>query len=81
MTTKEIVINENRYTFKLDCVPTERGFSHTCSLLVNGTKVGKNSADYYNRTWESYTYQTVMKNTVRKFGKSIPDYIELNTKL
>ena len=40
------------------------GFSHDSTLLFNGVEIGKASVHYYNRTWESYRFQTSMLRVV-----------------
>lgn len=59
------VINGNEYTFINTFRGNRSGFVHESELLKNNWTIGKNKIQYYNRTWESYTYQTVMKGLVR----------------
>lgn len=40
------------------------GFVHETTLFRNGRMEGTNKIQYYNRTWECYTYQSVMKGLV-----------------
>ena len=42
------------------------GFSHDSTLLINGVEIGKASVHYYNRTWESYRFQTSMLKVVNE---------------
>lgn len=44
---------------------TRSGFSHTSKLLYDSEVISEAKASYLNRTWESYTYQSVMKQAVR----------------
>ena len=44
---------------------TRNGFFHTSKLLYNGEVLSEARASYLNRTWESYAYQSVMKQAVR----------------
>jgi hypothetical protein len=44
---------------------TRSGFYHKSKLYFNGELLSEARASYLNRTWESYTYQTVMKDAVR----------------
>lgn len=39
---------------------TRNGFYHTTTLFENGYKIANHKCNYINRTWECYTYQTVM---------------------
>jgi len=39
---------------------TRNGFKHVAILMRNGQEVDKASVSYLNRTWESYSFQTVL---------------------
>ena len=43
---------------------TRSGFAHDTIVTIDTTLVHKTSAHYINRTWESYTYQSVMKKAL-----------------
>jgi hypothetical protein len=45
---------------------TRYGFRHLATLLRNGHEIGKAKACYYNRTWERYAYQSVLRHLVEK---------------
>ena len=55
--------------FKVVCESqnTAYGFRHVSSLKRVGHEVAKSKACYYNRTWESYTYQSVLKSVLAKY--------------
>lgn len=40
---------------------TRYGFRHLATLLYNGREVDRAKCCYYNRTWERYTYESVLK--------------------
>ena len=63
ITTK--TINNNEYEFVNSYRSNRSGFVHETQLFKNGQLIGEYKQQYYNRTWESYTYQTVMKAVVR----------------
>lgn len=44
---------------------TRSGFFHKSKLFFEGELIGEARASYLNRTWESYPYQSVMKQAVR----------------
>ena len=44
---------------------TRNGFFHKSKLFFKGELIGEARASYLNRTWESYPYQSVMKQAVR----------------
>ena len=45
------------------------GFVHETTMFINNIKVASAKCQYYNRTWECYAYQTVMR-------KCLSNYIE-----
>ena len=67
--------------FKLDAVysvvcnwsRTGYGFRHVATLIKNGQEVGTAKACYYNRTWERYEYETVLKAVVSKFFAGVDE--------
>ena len=44
-----------------DVYGTRSSWGHKATLLVNGKVVCKKQVRYYNRTWESYTYETILR--------------------
>ena len=60
--------NGETYSFYCYTTNTRNGFCHTCYCSNNG----KNSkVSYYNRTWESYDYQSVLYNAFEKLPKDV----------
>ena len=59
-------ISVNGYTFQCRYNLSRSGFSHTCSLIKEGELLIEARSNYLNRTWESYTYQSVMREAVWK---------------
>ena len=45
---------------------TRYGFRHLAILLKNHLEVDKAKCCYYNRTWESYEYESVLKRLAEK---------------
>ena len=45
---------------------TRNGFKHTATLLKNGYEVSKTKICYLNRTWEKYTFQSVLQKIIEK---------------
>lgn len=64
MIIRKITVNNNEYQFINSSRNTRTGFAHDTTLFINGRKYSKATAIYYNRTWECYTYQTVMQRCV-----------------
>lgn len=60
----EKTIDGVKFTFVNDAGSNRSGFYHNTTLLQNGWEIGRNRSQYYNRTWESYKYQSCMKTTV-----------------
>lgn len=71
------IINGNEYIFINSYRKNRSGFVHESELKKNGQNIGKNKCQYYNRTWEVYTYQTVMQgivyNLMKEFTESFKD--------
>ncbi len=42
------------------------GFKHTAYLLIDGDPVEKVTMHYLNRTWERYTYESVISKLLHK---------------
>ncbi len=45
---------------------TRYGFRHLATLFKNGIEETKGKCCYYNRTWESYEFQSVLMNVINK---------------
>lgn len=59
-------VNGNEYMFINSSRGNRSGFVHETELQRNGMVLGENKIQYYNRTWERYTYESVMKGLVRE---------------
>jgi hypothetical protein len=53
-------INKN-YQVVCESQNTRYGFRHLATLVLKGFDLGSAKACYYNRTWESYTFQSVLE--------------------
>ena len=70
--TTTIKTGDNNFVARFDCTfeGTRYGFRHLCILIyydLNDDLIDGSAHDkccYYNRTWESYPYRTVMRKTV-----------------
>lgn len=59
------VINGVKFTFVCESWCTRNSWGHEVTLYKNDTfKVGHTKIRYYNRTWESYMYQSAIKNVI-----------------
>ena len=57
-------VGNAEFTFVLNSRSNRSGFVHECELFCGYKKISSSKAQYYNRTWEAYRYQTVMLNAV-----------------
>ncbi len=64
MTIIKKTVNGNEYEFVNSFRGNRSGFVHETTLFRNGRYEGETKIQYYNRTWECYTYQSVMKRLV-----------------
>lgn len=70
--TMTLKTNDHNFVARFDCTfeGTRYGFRHLCILIyydLNDDIIDGSAHDkccYYNRTWESYPYRTVMRKTV-----------------
>lgn len=77
MTGNFSIIKFNEWEFVNHYWETSNAWGHECHLLKNGSEMSKARARYYNRTWEKYTYQSVMFEAVDNARKDHLDhYIE-----
>lgn len=68
----------NTYNFYCYSQNTNYGFRHVC-FLDDKTQEAKSC--YYNRTWESFEYQTVLNQAIKKVARTKQDEQELITVL
>ena len=72
--TMTLKTNDHNFVANFDCTfeGTRYGFRHLCILIyydLNDDIIDGSAHDkccYYNRTWESYPYRTVMRKTVMR---------------
>lgn len=70
--------SEMSFNFICEFGNTRSGFKHTCTLVVNGLHNVKNVCHYYNRTWEAYTYQSVMQGAIYTYKSEIEENLKQN---
>lgn len=66
MEIKKFTVNGKEYEFVNSSRNTRSGFAHDTTLFINGVENAEHTCHYLNRTWECYTYQTVMMGAVRE---------------
>ncbi len=67
---KDITLDDVTFTFKLYTHDNASGFVHFAELLIDYDEIANAKAQYYNRTWEKYTGQSVYKQAVEWALKS-----------
>lgn len=65
MSITKKTINGNEYTFVNHSRGNRSGFVHETELYKNGVQWGAYRIQYYNRTWECYQFQSVMRGAIR----------------
>jgi hypothetical protein len=55
---KTFKVNKN---IKIICRPFRTGFGHIATLYINEVNKGESRIRYYNRTWESFEYESVLE--------------------
>jgi len=51
---------DKKYSVICDTKKNKTGFKHIATLCRYGQNVETISKQYYNRTWESFTYETIL---------------------
>lgn len=69
----------NKSNVKFLCVSgnTSSGFYHRVKFYVNDSLKGESKINYYNRTWETFTYQTACNSALNvAYNDIYNDYIK-----
>lgn len=68
-----------QYNIVCNSQSTRYGFKHTATLCSNGFQVATAKQCYYNRTWESFEYETVILNILNANfeGKELIKYKDI----
>lgn len=62
-------VNGETIRFYCDTTYTKNGFCHHVFALGGGKDYEHTRVSYLNRTWETFDYETALKNAVAKFRK------------
>ena len=63
-------VNDKTYVFRCWAENTKYGFRHLCLNFDDlGYAKYTSKATYYNRTWERFTYETVLKKAIEQLPK------------
>ena len=62
-------------SIEIECCGYETRYSwgHIAEIFKNGIMVGRKKYTYYNRTWERFTYESVMFSVIEKASLSKED--------
>ena len=72
----------DQYSAICEYKSTRNGFKHVAHLMSNGFEVEETKVCYFNRTWEPYTYQTVLSKLIETSQFLSPELKdEFSTKL
>lgn len=67
MRIAEIQTTNGVYNVGMETWSTSRAWGHKTYLFDNfGNEIATNKVTYYNRTWESYEYQTCLLGMIRE---------------
>ena len=64
-------VNGEEVTFVCYTTYTRVGFCHTARLTGWKYDISDTKQTYYNRTWERFTYESVLKRAIEKLPKEI----------
>lgn len=62
---KKVTINGKEFTFVNKSSSNKNEFSHSSEMFENSGKCTTGRAQWGNRSWENYPFQTSMKNAVK----------------
>ena len=68
-------IGNAEFEFVVNSRSNRSGFVHECELFLDHKPIAQSKAQYYNRTWESYRYQSVMLSCVYDLLRDAQDNI------
>lgn len=64
-------VNGEEITFRCYTTDTRSGFCHTAHLMGWKYDITDTKASYYNRTWERFEYESVLKRAIDKLPAGI----------
>lgn len=64
-------VNGEEIEFRCYTTDTRSGFCHTAHLMGWKYEITDTKASYYNRTWERFEYESVLKRAIEKLPKDI----------
>ena len=64
-------VNGKEIEFRCYTTDTRNGFCHTAHYVGWDYSINDTKVSYYNRTWERFEYETVLKRAIDKLPKEI----------
>ena len=64
-------VNGEEIEFRCYTTDTRSGFCHTAHLMGWKYEITDTKASYYNRTWERFEYESVLKRAIEKLPNDI----------
>ena len=64
-------VNGKEIEFRCYTTDTRNGFCHTAHYVGWDYNINDTKVSYYNRTWERFEYETVLKRAIDKLPKEI----------
>lgn len=64
-------VNGEEITFRCHTTDTRVGFCHTAHLMGWKYEATDTKASYYNRTWERFEYESVLKRAIEKLPTDV----------
>jgi hypothetical protein len=64
-------VNGEEITFRCYTTDTRSGFCHTAICTTWGIDTTPTKASYYNRTWERFEYESVLKRAIDKLPTDV----------
>jgi hypothetical protein len=64
-------VNGEEIEFRCHTTNTRCGFCHTAHLMGWRYDITDTKASYYNRTWERFEYESVLKRAIEKLPKDL----------
>ena len=75
--TFAFTVNGEEIRFYCDTTNTRNGFCHHVFASGGGKDYEHSRVSYYNRTWETFEYETALYRAIEKFPKSLREPLRL----
>lgn len=76
MSTFKREINGKNFTILCDYWGTRNSWGHEAALYVDSKKIKSYKIRYYNRTWEAYTFQSVINSCIYSVIKELTEELK-----